>query len=174
MLDELARLRDQGLVIGLSLSGENQAETLYEAMKIRRGGAQLFMSVQATYNLLERSAGDTLAQAHEAGMGVIVKEAVANGRLTPRNENPDFADKMALLTQVALEHDTTVDALAIAGVLAQPWADVVLSGAATVTHLRANVAALEIEWHEALNRLLEPLVEPPDVYWHTRSQLHWN
>jgi aryl-alcohol dehydrogenase-like predicted oxidoreductase len=56
VLDELARLRDGGLLIGLSLSGPEQAETLYRAMEIRYGGEPLFGVVQATWNLLARVA----------------------------------------------------------------------------------------------------------------------
>ena len=41
--------------------------------------------MQATWNLLEPSAGPALAEARAAGMGVIIKEALANGRLTSRN-----------------------------------------------------------------------------------------
>lgn len=37
---------------------------------------------QATWNLLEQSAGEALLEAKEAGMDVIIKEGVANGRLT--------------------------------------------------------------------------------------------
>jgi aryl-alcohol dehydrogenase-like predicted oxidoreductase len=40
---------------------------------------RLFQTVQATWNLLERSAGAALAEAHAAGCGVIVKEAVPTG-----------------------------------------------------------------------------------------------
>ena len=87
--------------------------------------------------------GPALAAARQAGMGVIVKEALANGRLTPRNAaNPEFRDPYAVLQAQADRLQTTVDALALAAVLAQPWADVVLSGAAQADHLRANLAAL--------------------------------
>ena len=34
-------------------------------------------------------------EARSAGMGVIVKEALANGRLTERNHDPAFAEKRA-------------------------------------------------------------------------------
>lgn len=174
VLDELARLRAGGLRIGLSLSGAEQGETLERALEIRYDGLLLFDAVQATWNLLERSAGPALAAAHDAGLGVIVKEALANGRLTPRNEAPEFAGKMALLRQAARDYETTVDALALAAVLAQPWADVALSGAATVEHLRANVRALDVRWDEALARRLAVLTEAPEQYWEIRSSLAWN
>ena len=51
-------------------------------------GVRLFDGVQATWNLLERSAGPALAEAHAAGLGVVLKEALANGRLTARNAAP--------------------------------------------------------------------------------------
>ena len=53
---------------------------------MRVGGVNPFQSVQATWNLLERSAGPALADAHAAGWGVIVKEALANGRLAERDQ----------------------------------------------------------------------------------------
>jgi aryl-alcohol dehydrogenase-like predicted oxidoreductase len=141
VLGELARLKAGGLKIGLSLSGANQGETLERAVAVQlANGRLLFDAVQATWNLLEQSAGPALAAAHAAGLGVIVKEALANGRLTPRSAEP----KMALLRQIAAEKGTTMDALALAAVLAQPWAGIVLSGAATVEHLEANVRAVDV------------------------------
>jgi len=55
-------------------------------------------------------------------------------------------------------------------VLVQPWADVVLSGAATVDQLRSNLAALELD----VDPNLEQLAEDPAVYWEERSALPWN
>ncbi len=174
VLAELARLREGGLLIGLSLSGANQAQTLRRAMAVRMNGSPLFDAVQATWNLLEQSAGEALQEAHEAGMGVIVKEALANGRLTPRNQSPTFQNQMALLHQAAQQHNCTVDALALAAVLAQPWVDIVLSGAATIKHLQSNVLAVNVEWDEVTAVALQPLLETAQTYWQTRSQLNWN
>ena len=174
VLTELARLRENGLLIGLSLSGANQAETLRRAMQVQVNGRLLFDSVQATWNLLEQSAGEALQEAHQSGMGVIIKEAVANGRLTPRNQNPTFHTQMALLNEIAEQLDCTVDALALAAVLAQPWVDVVLSGAATVEQLRSNVLAVNVKWDEGTAVALRPLLESPKIYWQTRSHLDWN
>lgn len=39
--------------------------------------------------------------ARESGRSVIVKEAMANGRLTPRNADPAFAHKLRLLCDTA-------------------------------------------------------------------------
>ena len=80
VLDELARLRSTGLRIGLSLSGPGQADTLREALKIRFDGKLLFSTVQATWNLLAQESGEALGEASGQGMGVIIKEALANGQ----------------------------------------------------------------------------------------------
>jgi aryl-alcohol dehydrogenase-like predicted oxidoreductase len=174
VLDRLARLRDEGLVIGLSLSGPRQADTLRRALEVRAAGARLFDTVQATWNLLERSAGAALQEAHAAGLGVIVKEALANGRLTARNDAAAFAEPRRRLEAVAARLSSTVDAVALAAALAQPWADVVLSGAATVEHLRSNLRAAEVRWDAAADDALQALAEDPQAYWATRGQLAWN
>ncbi len=174
VLNELALLKQQGVAIGLSLSGAQQAATLAQALAITVDGVQLFDSVQATWNLLERSAEAMLLQAHGQGLVVIVKEALANGRLTWRNQAADFAGKLALLQKAATRLATSVDALALAAVLAQPWASVVLSGAVTVDQLRANVAATGVAWDEETATALLPLRETPEYYWRTRSHLPWN
>ncbi len=174
VLQELARLKASGLAIGLSLSGPGQAETLARALDVVVDGERLFDAVQATWNLLERSAEPMLIEAAAAGLGVIVKEALANGRLTPRNEAPADRPAMALLRRLAGELGVTVDALALAGVLARPWARVVLSGAARIDHLTSNISAVDVPWSDDLEEALASLVEPPAQYWRTRSQLPWN
>ena len=64
--------------------------------------------------------------------------------------------------------------MALAAVLARPWADVVLSGAATVETLRSNLAAAELTWTGELDDRLAGLREDPDDYWERRSALPWN
>jgi aryl-alcohol dehydrogenase-like predicted oxidoreductase len=162
--DELARLRDDGVFIGLTATGPHQADTIEHAVQ---GGG--FDAVQATWNLHERSATAALAAAHEAGLGVIVKEALANGRLTARGGEAEGP-----LITAARERGTTPDALALAEVLAQPWADVVLSGAATVDTLRSNLAALDVAWDAELEERLAALAEPADAYWAQRAELAWH
>jgi aryl-alcohol dehydrogenase-like predicted oxidoreductase len=174
VLTELARLRAGGVKIGLTLSGAKQAEVLWRALEIEVDGERLFEAVQATWNLLEPSAASALAAAHEAGMGVIVKEALANGRLTARNREPAFRAKLDRLAEVAASLRTTVDALALAAALVRPWADVVLSGAATLEQLRSNLKALDVRWSEEVVQRLSGMAETPPEYWRRRSGLDWN
>ena len=174
LLLELARLRNTGLSIGFSVSGTQQADTIRRALEIEFDGVLLFSAVQATWNLLEQSVTRALREAHDIGVGVIVKEGLANGRLTSRNGSPEFQRKMALLQAQAETQNATVDGMALAAVINQPFVDVVLSGAACVDHLKSNLQALKIKWNDSLAEMLDALVEPADSYWHTRSQLAWN
>ncbi len=173
VVDELARLRDGGLRVGLSVTGARQEDTLRRALRVERGGARVFGAVQATWSLLEPSAGEALAEARAAGMGVVVKEALANGRLTERNADPASASRLALLRAEAERLGTTVDALALAAALARPWADVVLSGAATTEHLRSNAAALDVAWDDEAEDRLADLAEAPEAFWAARGRLPW-
>ena len=175
VLEALGRLRaDRGWRIGLSVTGPRQSETIDRALAVEVGGSRLFDCVQATWNLLEPSAGPALARAHDAGLGVIVKEALANGRLTGRNDDPGFAASLGLLRSEADRLGTTGDALALAAAMARPWADVVLSGAATVDQLRSNLKAVSVAWDGPAGSALGSLAERPEQYWTTRSRLPWN
>ena len=149
VLSELNGLRASGLTIGISVSGPRQAEVIRRALAVSVDGVNPFQSVQATWNLLEPSAGPALAEAHQAGWGVIIKEALANGRLADRDQE------------------------AMAAALANPWVDIVLSGAVTEAQVRSNVGAIAV--HPSPDELasLSTLAESPDRYWKERSQLAW-
>jgi aryl-alcohol dehydrogenase-like predicted oxidoreductase len=174
VLRELARLRESGLLLGLSVTGATQSDTIRDAISLKMDGVRLFSTIQATWNLLERSSGPALAEAHAAGMGVIIKEGLANGRLTGRNQSATFAQQRQLLETTAHRLGATLDALALAAILARPWVHVVLSGAATVEQLQSNVAALKVSWDDQAESQLATLTESAQSYWQTRSELTWN
>jgi aryl-alcohol dehydrogenase-like predicted oxidoreductase len=162
VLAEMAGLRASGVAIGVTTSGTSQADTLERTIELG-----MFDAVESTWNLHERGAESALERVHAAGLTVYVKEALANGRLAGREPVPQ-------LDAAASEAGTTPDALALAAVLARPWANVVLSGAATVDTLRSNLRALDVVWSEGLERRLSSLEEDSDAYWSRRGELAWN
>ena len=174
VLDRLWELKNSGMVIGLSLSGTHQSETLDRALGISRDGKCLFQSVQVTWNILERSTTAVLQKAKEAGFGVIVKEALANGRLTARNSDPSFSSQLRVIQNLSFKYEVGVDAIAIAYVLNQPWVNIVLSGAATESQLRSNLHAQHLNLEKEDIEALDQLVESPAEYWRSRSLLEWN
>ena len=70
--------------------------------------------------------------------------------------------------------DASPDATALAAVLAQPWADIVLSGAATTDQVESNISALRVRWDQEADESLSGLAEPAEEYWQRRSELAWN
>jgi aryl-alcohol dehydrogenase-like predicted oxidoreductase len=137
----LCAMQETDLSLGVSVSGVSQAETIDAAL-----ATGLFDAVQATWNLHERAAGEALGRAHARGLKVIVKEGLANGRLAAQDD------------------------VALAAALAQPWATVVLSGAASVEVLESNLRARDL----APPGELPELVEDSEAYWATRAALDWN
>lgn len=164
----LGEVRAAGLELGFSTSGPAQTEVVERGLALRVDGVALFSAVQSTWNLLERSAGPALAAAHRAGVRVVVKEGVANGRLTSRG-----GDEAAAAVRVARRHGCGVDAVALAAVLAQPWADRVLSGAVTTEQLAGNLAAADLVLTADDLAELAPLAQAPVDYWSARSALAW-
>lgn len=159
---------------------------------------------QATFNLLDQSAGPALQRAHEAGLFVIIKEAVANGRLVQARHRPARVASLKLaippfplppnptatsspspgrvqgapppLRDEAAARGVGVDALALAWVLSHPWVGMCLSGAATPEHVRANAAARALAPlpEEARARLGDALRVECEAYWAERRALAWN
>ncbi|QOV39535.1 aldo/keto reductase [Streptomyces ferrugineus] len=163
----LAEAAAQGLTVGFSTSGPAQADAIRAALAVTVDGEPLFRTVQSTYNALETSAAPALAEAHEAGLTVIVKEGMANGRLA----DPYAPDA---LKSVAEETSLGCDAVALALILRQPWAGVVLSGAATTVQLASNLHAAVVDLDEEQVERLASLVEEPGAYWERRGQLPWH
>jgi aryl-alcohol dehydrogenase-like predicted oxidoreductase len=151
------------------VSGPRQAEAVRRALDVEVDGAGVFDVVQATWNLLEPSAGPALAEAKGRGRGVIVKEALANGRLSPHGEGPP----LAMLGRLAARHGVGVDAVALAAALANPWADVVLSGAVSAGQLAGNLAAARLSLADDELEELRTLAEPAEAYWAARGRLRW-
>ncbi|MDQ6900403.1 MAG: aldo/keto reductase [Candidatus Dormibacteraeota bacterium] len=169
LLSELARLRSDGLAVGFTASGPRQSDVIRRAIALEVDGVKPFDTVQATWNLLEPSAGPALAEAHGAGFGVIVKEALANGRLTEH-----AAGAPTGLRELAGRTGASLDAVALAAALANPWVDVVLSGAVTVEQLESNLGAMNTPLIPAVVRPLLSFAEPADQYWEERKRLPWS
>jgi aryl-alcohol dehydrogenase-like predicted oxidoreductase len=163
LLAALGALRDGGIRVGFSTTGPAQGETIARALDLEVGGRRLFSAVQSTWNPLEPSAAPRLAEAHAAGWSTTVKEALANGRLA--------VDPPPEITALARRHGVGPDAIALAAALAQPWADLVLLGPASVHQLHSNLACLDVRLEDPAG--LEDVAAAPEEYWTRRSALPW-
>ncbi|BCL31894.1 aldo/keto reductase [Streptomyces aurantiacus] len=164
---ELAEAAAQGMTVGFSTSGPAQADAIRAALAVIVGSEPLFRTVQATYNVLDTSAGPALAEAHDAGLTVIVKEGMANGRLADPHAP-------AAVRSIAEGAGVGADAIALAFVLRRPWAGVVLSGAATTNQLASNLHAAVADLDDEQAARLDTLAEEPTTYWGRRGELPWH
>ncbi|MCS5722108.1 aldo/keto reductase [Herbiconiux sp. CPCC 203407] len=163
LLDRLRALADSGVRVGFSTSGPRQGELIDRMLD----GDSPFSAVQTTWNLLEPSAGDALARANDARWLVVVKESLANGRLA--GSAPGLPEQRA--AALAEADGQSLAGLALGAVVAEPWADIVLTGAVTRRQLRENVAARP---PRVPADALAALAEPPEQYWAARSARPWS
>jgi aryl-alcohol dehydrogenase-like predicted oxidoreductase len=161
----LAELRAEGIRVGFSTSGPRQAGTIRRAVTLNVSGQRLFSSVQSTWNILETSAEDALREAHEAGLHVLLKEVLANGRLA--------VQPPAAVESLAAELGVLPDAVALAAALSRPWADTVLIGAVSPAQLESNLVASRVSLDDRELGVLADLSVPPERYWAERSALPW-
>ena len=148
-----------GWKMGLSVSGPSQGDVIRAALQITQEQTPLFDSVQCTWNLLEQSAGPALMEA-TGRVTIIIKEGLANGRIF---QHPR-------LIAAAQQLNTTVDVLALACILAQPFQPSVLSGAVTPDQLSSNWKALDLIEREDFRKLLPILMEQCKM----ESQSYWD
>ena len=172
VLNAMAHLKECGIKLGLSVSGIDQAKTIDKSLEIKVDGIILFDAVQATWNIMETSATNALKEAKNLGMLVIVKEALANGRIL----NPGHKQQHIFrhIYDYCEQTNCTLDAFALAVPLSKPYIDIVLSGASNAMHLRSNVKSLLVKPDSLDLKILQELVQEPATYWKERSQLSWN
>ena len=161
--------KGRGWAIGLSVSGPDQDAIVREAMKIKVDGESLFDSVQCTFNVMEQKPGPALKEAADAGMDIIIKEGMANGRVFQSQKLSNYAKELSC----------EVDQLALAFILAQDFHPRVLSGAVTAEQLASNWRALEVADSLLSNpSLLEQISADcavgSEAYWDERTALAWN
>jgi aryl-alcohol dehydrogenase-like predicted oxidoreductase len=176
LLDRLRGLRDSGVRVGFSTSGAAQAAVIERALGLADSP---FSAVQSTWNLLEPSAGDALASANDAKWLVVVKEVLANGRLTNRAAGaeagsvdgvvPDAA--AAAAAALAAEDGQRLDGFAIGAAVAHPWADIVLTGAVTRKQLKQN---LDARAPSTDDERLAALAGSAEEYWAARAARPWS
>ena len=157
VLDELAALRADGVRVGVTVSGTSQGETIEAALAL---GA--FDAVQATWNLHERSAEAALEAAHEQGLAVYVKEALANGRLAGREARAGARRGRGACGDNAGRGRARCGA-----------GEAVGDRRAERRRVTRHAAKQPRRRRAAAEPALDELIESPEAYWERRSELPW-
>jgi aryl-alcohol dehydrogenase-like predicted oxidoreductase len=139
---ELAKLRDEGLVLDLGLADATRAQ-FAEARTIAPVAA-----VQNRFGVHDQSDADLVDECADAGVAYVARTPLGGGRAP-------FTDPE--LRKVARRHGATVHQVALAWGLARSPTLVQIPGTASLTHLEQNMAALRLELDASEVALLERL-----------------
>lgn len=170
VLNQLTHIQQQ-TQIGITTTGVDQSEVIKHALEIKLNSKMIFESFQVTYNILEQSTFEVIKEAKQKGKKIIIKEALANGRIFNAKKYPEVYKQ---LNQLSLKYQVGIDAIALRFVIDSLQPDFVLSGASNVFELNQNVQALHFNLTPTEINQLQHLAINPEVYWQERKALHWN
>ncbi len=175
VLDKLYEIKNRtGLKMGISASGERQSEIVEYAAQIKIENEPLFESFQVTYNLLETNAHSVLQSLIKEGKLIIVKEALANGRIFNNDAYRHYESLYTELKSLSEKYQVSVDAIALRFIMDHLQPGVVLSGAANTKQLSENMKALNFKLDNKELISLKQHTVNSDVYWNERKNLKWN
>ena len=175
VLHRLAELKNEHhLKIGLSTTGANQVEVLKKALNVEVDGVQLFEVFQITYNVFDQSASSTIQRITNENKRVVIKEALANGRVFPNPKYSNYSEVYLQLSNLAEKYNVGIDAIALRFCIDSVPVFKVLCGASLEQHLDENLKMNTFQLEESEVALLESLQVNPEKYWQERKQLDWN
>ncbi|MDG1728992.1 MAG: aldo/keto reductase [Algibacter sp.] len=166
--------KETGLHIGMTTSGANQKEVIEAALKVKVNNEPLFESFQVTYNIFEQSPFSILKDVLKQGKKVIIKEALANGRVFQNEKFQHYSEAYKILNQLSKKYEVGFDAIALRFVMDRLEPTYVLSGASNKRQLTQNLKALNFNFTIEELKLFETLKVVPEAYWKERSALSWN
>ncbi len=175
VLQKLFELKQKyDLEIGITTSGDNQLEVLKKALDTEIEDHPLFSIFQVTYNILDQSISKIIDTLKERSKKVIVKEALANGRLFPNNNYPHYQKLYTLLQELANKYGVGIDAIALRFGMDTLTPFKILSGASNKQHIIENLKAETFQLEELEIKLLQSFRVNPKYYWTERKNLPWN
>lgn len=175
VLYKLAELKDHfQLKIGITTSGSNQVEILKKSLDITVNGTQLFDAFQVTYNMLDQSLLNIAEEMNANGKRIIIKEALANGRIFRNKNYANYNPLYNTLEALATKYKVGVDAIALRFCIDTVNPFMVLSGASAVFQISENLKANQFEIEKQDIDLLKSFKVAPNDYWNERKKLSWN
>ena len=175
VLEQLAFLKkEHNLKIGITTTGTNQVEVLKKALEILVDGEPIFDLFQVTYNFLDQSLKEMLAELISQNKSIVVKEAMANGRIYRNEKYPNYNEMYSILDNLSKKHNVGIDAISLKYCEQTIPDSIVLSGASNTKQLKENLKmnsfSLSIDDIEILNSFKTA----PESYWIERKKLQWN
>ncbi len=175
VLNHLGEIRDElGVIIGLTTSGDNQVEFLKRAIEIKINGKRLFELFQVTYNVFEQSLNSVCDLIKEEKLRIVVKEALANGRVFPNVNFSHYKKTYEVLKSLSRKYGVGIDSVALRFCLDSIPCFKVLSGASNPKHLSSNLEFDSFKLEKEEVDRLRNLAFSVNEYWKERKKLSWN
>jgi aryl-alcohol dehydrogenase-like predicted oxidoreductase len=175
VLAQLAFLKkEHHLKIGLTTSGTNQVEVIKKALEVLVDGKPVFDLFQVTYNFLDQSLLQISDELIKKNKSIVIKEALANGRVFRNKTYPHYNDLYNVLKSLSKKHSVGVDAISLKYCEQTIPNSVVLSGASSTKQLKENVKLNDFSLSTDEIELLNSFKTAPEFYWAERKKLQWN
>lgn len=175
VLERLASLKkEHNLKIGLTTTGTNQTEVIKKALNVTVNGTSLFDLFQVTYNLLDQSLLEISEELIHQNKSIVIKEAMANGRVFRNESYPHYNKMYAILESISKKHAVGIDAISLRYCEQTIPNSVVLSGESNNVQLKQNLHLNTFSLSNNEIDLLNSFKISPEFYWKERKQLIWN
>jgi aryl-alcohol dehydrogenase-like predicted oxidoreductase len=176
--DVLRRLyeikKETGGQIGITTSGLHQTEIIEAALKVKIENEDLFDSYQVTYNIFEQSTHPILKHLLQLNKTVIIKEALANGRIFKNEKFNHYKKLYQVLDSLAKKYQLGTDAIALRYVMDNLEPTYLLSGASTKEQLEENIKVYSFKLEKEELKVLNSFKTNSQKYWKERNELSWN
>jgi aryl-alcohol dehydrogenase-like predicted oxidoreductase len=166
--------KEHKLKIGLTTTGTNQLEVIEKALEVSINGIQVFDLFQVTYNFLDQSLQEISGELIRQNKQIIIKEALANGRVFRNPIYPHYNEMYTTLERLSKKHSVGVDAISLKYCEQTITNSIVLSGASTSEQLKENLTLHTFTLSNNDIDILNGLKVTPDFYWTERKKLAWN
>jgi len=175
ILNQLAFLKEEyNMKIGITTTGVNQVEVIKKTLDVSVQEKPLFDAFQVTYNILDQSLKNISNRLNNEGKSIIIKEALANGRLFRNKNYSHYNELYNFMETLAKKYNVGVDAVALNFCSVTMSKGIILSGASNELHLEDNIKTNLFKLtEEEINKLYAFNIDEA-IYWNERKALAWN
>ena len=110
----------------------------------------------------------------KTGRIVIVKEALANGRIFQNDNYKHYERLYSFLKSLSQKYQVSTDAIALRFIIDHLQPNIVLSGASNILQLKENLKAMNFSLKNKELISLKKYAVNSNFYWNERKKLQWN
>ena len=137
-------------------------------------GEPIFDLFQVTYNFLDQSLKEMLAELISQNKSIVVKEAMANGRIFRNERYPNYNEMYSILDNLSKKYNVGIDAISLKYCEQTITNSIVLSGASNTKQLTENLKMNSFSLSFDDIEILNSFKTAPESYWIERKKLQWN